>query len=274
MNNPKNQGKETGQQEEGTNANNRKLKTSIDTLTNAINAQRAEQKEGDQQKWSKRTAIAAITYTTFTFLIMIVSGYQSYLTRQATIVSQRAFVSVGFKLPFLAIVPSGGPVAPPQGILQALSQGVSEIGSLNYVVELTNSGNTGTKGLLFLAKCVPSSIGDLPDPWPLLKGTKNPEKTPQYIGPHSSGQTICGFDIDQVRAMSTEKLNGYIMVDVDYRDRLDDSVPHKAQATFKLTQVRLLQAPGQGGSLGLNQVSAVVISFGRHNCADEECPPD
>ena len=197
-------------------------------------------------------------------------GEANNLTRQNNIVSQRAFVSIGVKDPSIVFGNSGAING--QSILQAISQGNSEIGGINLTIELTNSGNTGTKNLLFFAKCALSSE-DMQEPWSILyQGVRNPEKTPQFIGPHATIQSLCGYQIEVLRSISEGKQFAYVMVDVIYRDRLDESVLHKTQSTTKLARIGFRQAPGPSGSLGTNAVDILFAGYGRHNCADEECP--
>ena len=100
MNNTKNQGREPNKHSDPTSANLKNIKISIDALSNQIDAQRREDKERGQgdKIWLKRTAIAAIIYTAFTFLIMLVTGYQTYLVRSNNVVSQRAFISLAVRL--------------------------------------------------------------------------------------------------------------------------------------------------------------------------------
>ena len=271
MNDPRHQGREANKQQDATATNLKNIKISIDALANQIEAQRRETKESDQHKWPKRTAIAAISYTILTAIIMIVSGYQTYLIRSNNVVSERAFVSAGF---------SAGPTAydatpqkfTVQSVMDALTQGAEGLSSVNFVANLTNNGNTGTKGLTFFLKCAPSTEM-LQDPWPLLyQGVNNAAKTPQYIGPHASAQTLCGFSGDQIRAIAAGRLFGYIMLDATYQDRLSDE-KHRTETTVVLAHVDFVPAIQPNGSQGFS-VATYLSAYGKHNCADEECPAD
>ena len=56
----------------------------------------------------------------------------------------------------------------------------------------------------------------------------------------------CGFPFDQVKQIANEKLFGFIMADVTYRDRLDEKIPHRTQFALKLTQTTIITGqPGQ-----------------------------
>ena len=152
----------------------------------------------------------------------------------------------------------------------ALNESPTQIVSVSFISDITNSGNTGTKGLGFFMKCA-QSYEDLKEPWSILyQGKLTPEKTPQFIGPHATVQATCGFSIDQVKAMAAGKLFGYLMMDATYQDRLVDEW-HKTQMTMKIAQIRLVEGMGPSG-LGLNQVEVILTTYGSHNCADEECP--
>ncbi len=219
--------------------------------------------------WPRRAAIAAIAYTFITLIILIVSAYQTYLIRSNNVVSQRAFVSVAFKAGTLAYA-----ATPKKLTLGSISDSVSEgaagIAIVNFIAELTNSGNTGTKNLTFFLKCA-TSVERLQEPWSILyQGVSNPLKTPQFIGPHSSSQLICGYSGEQIRAISKGTLFGYIMLDATYQDRLIDEW-HKTHSTVTIAQAEFVPAIEPSGTRGF-AVNAVLATYGNNNCADEECP--
>lgn len=141
----------------------------------------------------------------------------------------------------------------------------AKFASILFPVSVTNSGNSGTRDLTVFAKCA-TSVEALQEPWSILhQGISDPPQSSQFLGPHGTSQMYCGFSFEQIKAMRDGKLHGYVMADVTYRDRLDNTL-HRTQATVKLLNV----------SLGLNDdgpISIFIIAYGRHNCADEECPP-
>jgi hypothetical protein len=85
--------------------------------------------------------------------------------------------------------------------------------------------------------------------------------------------------------MQAKKLFGYLMMEATYWGRLDDKVKHTTQATYMLTQVfvqpeKFVTVPNPDPNLPnptkisvspLN-VQVNIITRGKHNCADEECP--
>jgi hypothetical protein len=269
MNNTNDQGTQTKKQQDASGSDLKRIKVSIDALTDQIKAQRREQTEREKQnKWPKRTAIAAIVYTVVTFLIMLIYGWQNYLIRSNNVVSQRAFISFGFR-PGASVDAATPKTFTLNDIQDALTHGAPP-SALSFVVDITNGGNTGTKNLTFLLKCVPSSQ-DMNDPWPLLyEGKNNPIKVPQFIGPHTTLQSGCAFPMQQVSAMQAGILFGYVMIDATYQDRLTDDW-HRTEATGRVQQITMIPGVGSGGSMGVN-VTAILVTYGNHNCADEECP--
>ncbi len=73
-------------------AEDHKITVAIDSFKRSYEAaqrQRGEH-EGRSLKWTRRTAVAAITYTFFTGLIIIASGYSVYEAQRAVEVASRA----------------------------------------------------------------------------------------------------------------------------------------------------------------------------------------
>ena len=250
----------------------KRIKTAIDALTSEVRAQRAEDHEWRKtDKWPRRTAWAVIAYTALTFIIMVIYGCQNYLIRSHNVISQRAFVSFSFGQ-FAAAWSATPNKISRESVLDALTQGSTAINAVSFIVDITNSGNTGTKNLTFFLKCAPTSE-DLQEPWSVLyQGKNNAAKAPQFIGPHATIRSACGFNIEQIKAMSTGKAFGYVMIDTTYQDRLTNDW-HRTEATMKVGQIEFIPgvAPSGSGSLGLN---VALVTYGRHNCADEECPSD
>ena len=270
MNDTDRQRHEARKQEEVTRAGLKQVKVAIDALTNQVNAYRNEQKDGDAHKWPKRTAVAAITYTAITAVILFVSAYQAYLVRSNNVVAERAFISFGFPPGPVNHDASAKPLSL-SGISDILNGG-GGITSASFISDVTNSGNTPTKNLKLFMKCVPSNERLL-DPWKLLyQGAETPIKTPQFIGPHATAQMACGFSGDQIRAIAKGTMAGYVMVDATYNDRLS-SDQHRTESTIVVVQVQFGTAVESNGSLGIG-LNVIFQPYGAHNCADEECPPD
>ena len=135
MNNPKDQGRQSNQQQEATNANLKNIKISIDALSSQIDAQRREQKERKEEdhKWPRKTAIAAIAYTVVTLIMLIVSGYQTYLIRSNNVISQRALVSVDYT----PIIARGTDIKTKEP-------------TVFVTIPLINSGNTATTQIVLI----------------------------------------------------------------------------------------------------------------------------
>lgn len=236
------------------------IKVIIDALANNIDSKWDEHKKN---KWPKRMALAAIAYTFFTFFIMLVTAYQVSLIRSNNIVSQRAFISFNHQ----PAVANGDPANPAQIIFGG---------------DLVNSGNTPTKNLTSFINCAKSDT-ELQEPWTIrLQGGPDQKPIPQFIGPHASVPVACGIPFDEIEQAANGKLFEYVIIDVSYRDRLDDSVPHKTEITLFLSQVHIQQQENfgiqPGGhpviSNGPVQIQTLLVARGNHNCADEECPPD
>jgi hypothetical protein len=208
------------------------------------------------------TLLAVLTYTG-------VQIWQTNIISTNNVVSQRAFVS---------FIPSPqptitGPSTAPTGV--------------NFLANLINSGNTPTKNLSFLYKCAPSGE-ELQEPWSILyQGKELPEHLPQFIGGHGLIPIVCFFNWEQVEAMAAGKLFGYLMLDAQYSDRLDDKTRHVTQAALLLsqvfTQVQKENAPaanppsvnpGTSVAFTPTMIQLALTNKGKHNCADEECPPN
>jgi len=271
MNNPNNQRHEGKKQEEATRTGLKQVKVAIDSLTNEVKAYRAETKGGTGQKWIQRTAKAAIGYTILTAIIMGVSVYQTYLVRSNNVVSQRAFISFGFRAG-----PTSYSATPKHftvgSVLDAATNAATGIAVVSFITDVSNSGNTATKNLTFFLKCAASNER-LQDPWSILyQGVSNPIKSPQFIGPHANAQVTCGYSGEQIAAISKGVNFGYIMIDATYQDRLVDAW-HKTQATVTIAQVQYVPTVEPSGTIGQG-VNIILATYGKHNCADEECPPN
>ena len=197
------------------------------------------------------TLLAVLTYTA-------VQIQQTVLISSNNIVSQRAFVSVAFSGQFVSVNMAGTPT------------------SLNLLASLTNSGNTATKDMKLLVRCVPSSE-ELQEPWVLIHQGLQPSVVPIVIGPHASSTTACSFPMSDIYGMQNGDTFGYLLVDVSYLDRLDNT-QHITQFDNELQQVHVLPAPlsvgTETGNPSTPNIQYVLIPVGKHNCADEECPAD
>lgn len=202
-------------------------------------------------KLSAAAIVVACVAAGFTLWQALLVGESNELTRKNNVVSQRAFVSLSAVGQYVSIKPDKTPAA------------------LNIVVQLNNSGNTPTKDLNFLIRCVPAGE-DMKEPWLLLRQGPPPEwgTATTFIGAHSSEQTGCSFPFDKILQMRDEKLFGYILAEITYFDRLDPGVIHKTQRAMRLRQlfVNVTADPPVIGD--------IMTAVGAHNCADEECPKD
>jgi|SRR5271166_693524 len=196
------------------------------------------------------TLLAVLTYTAFQI-------WQTFLTRSNNVVSQRAFLF--FDQPSVTMV------------LDAKDQ----TKNVQFGVPIVNGGNTATKNMTLSIRCAPST-DSLPEPWvPLYREPL--ERIPQVIGPHQSGRAFCDFKLDQVRDMRDGKLHGYLMGEVTYKDRLDDSIIHHTQFAWELADINLIDPTPQMLATLPNAPPNILLALkprGVHNCADEECSPD
>ena len=259
MNNTRGQRNQSNNQQDVSNANLKHVKISIDTLTNEIRAHRQEQKtrQDDDQKWNKRTAIAAIIYTLITLIIMIVGAYQTYLIRDNNVISQRAFITAG---------------TPQLLMVKDMTNG--ETKSVAVAIPLINSGNTPTKNLEFFVKCAPA-FENLIEPWGLMQKGEI-ERVPQVIGPHQQSPARCVFTLAHIEQVKLRKAHAYLMGEISYRDNLDSASMHRTQFSWEVIDVNINDAPDK--TLGIPDRDippAVMIGLtprGKHNCADDDCP--
>jgi hypothetical protein len=188
-------------------------------------------------------------------------GQANELTRQNSIISQRASVALGI------------------GQIQIVRQ--SEPKAVNISAFLINNGNTPTKHLQFIYRCVPSA-DELPEPWSLFRQTKEQfEHLPVFIGAHGTVPTGCSFPWDQIQQIANKKLFGYVMADIIYFDRLDPGERHRTQMALFMSEVNIIVPKKIKMPNGDEVIADPNYGFeaafegrGQHNCADEECPPD
>jgi hypothetical protein len=136
---------------------------------------------------------------------------------------------------------------------------------IGIIVPFLNSGNTPTKNVIMTAKCAPS-VEALNNPWPLIRD-QTINHASAVIAPHSNGSLLCSFTADQMIQVKKRGLHAYVLAEVTYQDRLDDSVQHRTQAEWELIHPLI-----DDGATHWNGIQSQNI--GLHNCADEECPPD
>src|ERR1700730_1183492 len=162
------------------------------------------------------------------------------IARQNNVISQRAFVSAALMQMWVSFKPDRTPNA------------------LNFMLGLTNNGNTATKHLTFYVKCDPAAQ-DLQEPWSIFyQGLEKIEQTPMFIAPHSTQTVGCSFPFEQIRQMAEGSLFGFLMLDIVYFDRLDPTIRHRTQFANKLTQINIPPT---------NAVAALLTPCGQHNCA-------
>lgn len=184
---------------------------------------------------------------------LIATGFAAYYTGQqwitaheTLVVSERAFVNLGG----VATVNAKDP-DPNKGA------------SLGMITSLTNSGNTRTRGLEFWVKCVTSPT-KLVEPWGLLHQEAE-EHLPQVIAPKSSVPVVCSFRKSEAADILDGKLFGYLMGDIRYQDIFEPNNRHVTQFSLGVTLNKYTETPFTADA----QLSPV----GKHNCADEDCPP-
>ncbi len=185
---------------------------------------------------------------------LIATGFAAYYTgkqwrtaHKALVVSERAFIHLGDVTTVNARDPD-----PKKGDFLAM------------VTRLANSGNTRTRGLELWIKCVTSPT-KLIEPWGLLHQEAE-EHLPQVIAPKSSVPVICSFKKSEVADMVDGKQFGYLMGDIRYQDIFEPLTQHLTQFSLLVTINKYTETPF---SVGDTQLSPV----GKHNCADEDCPP-
>jgi hypothetical protein len=162
------------------------------------------------------------------FIYTGIQGYQTYLIRANNIVSQRAFVYAEYTTAH-----------------HGHNHGDHDTPGWAMIFTMINSGATPTKGMTSYIRCVPS-LDALPEPWPLLYREKV-DYRPQVLGPHGTATLQCGFPDSQIQEALDGKLRLYILGDIHYRDRLDDSVPHRAEFAFDAFKIWNQQHRGISG---------------------------
>ena len=204
-------------------------------------------------KWLGRhdgivTGIATIAIAALTCVLAIYASHQEAILNRQTgddEITNRAFVFVDGLLPLSRM-------QDPEGLKYLVS------------IKFTNSGNTPTRHLTLQANCVPEGP-DSSNPFGVLAAHPM-ERVPTLIGPHATVQAGCTFAIPVIDAMKTSQRKSYIVGRIDYQDAFDANYWHKTE--FKL-QIMALATDPKGNVTGLS-----INSVGKHNCADEECPPD
>jgi hypothetical protein len=182
------------------------------------------------------TMLAVLVYTG-------VQICQTYLIRQNNIASQRAFV---FSQPT---------------VLQ-IGINPEKIPALGVFISLENSGSTPTKDLTSKIVCEPSIASPI-EPWDFLKQHKI-ETTPVFIGARARSTVQCSFTMEQIKQMGVGMLHGYVLGEIVYYDRIDPSLLHKTHYAYELFRP-IINQPN-------NTVETALVTVGKHNCADEECP--
>jgi hypothetical protein len=122
-------------------------------------------------------------------------------------------------------------------------------------------------------KCAPT-FEALSEPWVIMeKG--NIEQLPQVIGPHQTLSTQCGITLSHLKEMNVGKAHGYLMGEIIYNDRLDESTSHITQVAWEIIVVDIgekLPNPKIPNDDPVPDISLQFVPKGRHNCADEDCP--
>jgi hypothetical protein len=215
----------------------------------------SDQEESSRQKrhWHDHAiAWGAVAAALGAALAAVANGYQAYLTRQNNVISQRAFINF-------------------DGINLAMSiDPATNVRNVSIFTRLTNSGNTATKDLGFFIKCAPT-VDPLAEPWVIFIREKV-QKQAQIIGARQTFPAHCVFPLDHMRLVSQGRAHSYLLGEITYRDRLDESLPHVTQFSWELTDVTIIDPPA---SAPADTPPTANVSFqprGAHNCADEDCP--
>lgn len=173
---------------------------------------------------------------------------QTKLMRDNNIVSQRAFVYAAPTAGFAAF---------------DVKDRTAKLVGMN--VPFINSGNTPTKDLELLLRCVPS-VEALAEPWAVMHNETKPH-SPAVIPPHGNTSAMCTFQAEQFIQVKRGAMHAYVMAEVTYRDRLDPTVRHVTQAEWELSNPLIDDAATTWNG-------AQWANIGKHNCADEDCPPN
>jgi hypothetical protein len=197
-----------------------------------------------------------LDYAIFIFLVAttVATGLAAYFTygqwttaRDTLVVSERAFV-------YLAGVNS----------LVTKDPDPKKGEFLTVFTTLTNGGNTRTTGLELWVRCATSAT-KLVEPWGLLH-QETEEHEPLVVAPKSNVPVPCSFKKSDVGDMADGRLFGYLMGDIRYRDIFEPNNRHVTQFSLAVTVNKYTE-----GSPFV--VESQVSPIGKHNCADEDCPP-
>lgn len=95
--NPKPKNTKANQHYEETKRDLDAIKARVDALTDAINAKNREaEREPKEGKWAIRGSVAGIVYAGLTIIIVLTGFYQGYLSRQALVAGNRAWIAPEF----------------------------------------------------------------------------------------------------------------------------------------------------------------------------------
>jgi hypothetical protein len=148
-----------------------------------------------------------------------------------------------------------------------------------FIVRLSNGGNTATKDLKFIVACRRSN-DNLHEPWALLY-QEPVDHMPSVIGPKAATTTNCSLALDDLAQIQDGKLFGYIMTDITYRDRIDETILHRTEVAWKFSSVDIRAKKvdkddkgGAGDDSATPDIFVTLTNVGAHNCSDEECPKE
>lgn len=215
-----------------------------------------KQTQAPQNYWSNPASWVALATLIAVLAYTGIQMWQTVLIRQNNVVSQRAFVFAEL-----------GQFFPGFDASDLTTKIVV------FVTRLTNSGNTATKNLTFAVACR-RSPDNLREPWGLLY--QEPlEYTPTVLGPKGASTVQCKFTLADLIQIQKGKLFGYIIGDITYRDRLDETILHRTEFELKLSSVDVrFKSEDKTGDVLTPDITVSLSNVGLHNCADEECPPD
>jgi hypothetical protein len=140
--------------------------------------------------------------------------------------------------------------------------------ALNLVFSITNSGNTPTLNLSLSIRCA-TALDDLKEPWHLLYQGPGDIRRTAMIGPKSSASSGCYFTMPQVNDFAAKRLHGYVLMEIEYRDRIDPATLRRSRMSAKITEINI-RPPVAGTNIPV--IETTLEPRGAQNCADEECP--
>ena len=202
------------------------------------------------------TALATITISIFTLVLVIVTRRQAILTKEAVRISERALISTERAFVFLEDF-DPEIVYGRRGTQSGASNNLT-VSQLAIRPRWRNGGNTPTKDMTVIVNWTPWP-GGLPGQFNYAYG-ENVVPTPMFLGPKA---TEWSEPIRIPAQVATAALHGgesiFIWGRVEYRDIFDKTRLHFTEWCYKLVFVRIEPHP-----------QTQFVAFGPHNRSDED----